>query len=61
MSPVVKFVLLAALVVGLVIVCAKPLGGYIADIMEGRSNWASRLGARLERWLYRMNGVKPSE
>src|ERR1700730_12857863 len=61
MSPLVKFVLLAALILGLVIVCAKPLGGYIADIMEGRNNLASRLGARFERWIYRISGVKPSE
>jgi K+-transporting ATPase ATPase A chain len=61
MSPLVKFVLLAAFVLGLVIVCAKPLGAYIADIMEGRNNFASRLGARFERWIYRISGVKPSE
>jgi potassium-transporting ATPase potassium-binding subunit len=61
MSPLVKFVLLAALILGLVIVCAKPLGGYIADIMEGRNNLASRLGARFERWIYRISGVKPGE
>jgi K+-transporting ATPase ATPase A chain len=61
MSPLVKFVLLTALILGLVIVCAKPLGGYIADIMEGRNNLASRLGARFERWIYRISGVKPSE
>jgi K+-transporting ATPase ATPase A chain len=61
MSPLVKFVLLAAFVLGLVIVCAKPLGAYIADIMEGRNNFASLLGARFERWIYRISGVKPSE
>jgi potassium-transporting ATPase potassium-binding subunit len=61
MSPLMHFLALAVLVLGLVIVCAKPLGGYIADIMEGRSNLASRLGARSERWLYRISGVKPSE
>jgi K+-transporting ATPase ATPase A chain len=61
MSPVMNFLVLAFLVLGLVIACAKPLGGYIGDIMEGRSNLASRLGARSERWLYRISGVKPSE
>src|ERR1700730_3676892 len=61
MSPLVKFVLLTALILGLVIVCAKPLGGYIADIMEGRNNFASRPGDRFERWIYRISGVKPSE
>jgi K+-transporting ATPase ATPase A chain len=61
MSPLTSLIVLAALVLGLVILCAKPLGGYIANIMEGRGNFASRLGTRFERWLYRVSGVKPSE
>ena len=41
--------------------CVKPLGGYIADIMEGGNNLALRRGARFEGWIYRICGVKPSE
>ncbi len=61
MSPVVKFELLAALTLGIVILCAKPLGAYIADVMEGRANFAVRLGSRLEKLLYRLCGVDSRE
>ncbi len=61
MSAVVKFELLAALTLGIVILCAKPLGAYIADVMEGRANFAVRLGSRLEKLLYRLCGVDSRE
>ena len=57
MSALVKFELLAALVLGVVIVCAKPLGSYIADVMEGRAHFGWRLGLGFERLLYRVCGV----
>jgi potassium-transporting ATPase potassium-binding subunit len=57
MSATLKFALLGALVLALVILCAKPLGHYIADVMEGRPNFALRWGARLERWIYRLCGI----
>ena len=57
MSALVKFELLAALVLGVVIVCAKPLGSYIADVMEGRVHFGRRLGSGFERLLYRVCGV----
>jgi K+-transporting ATPase ATPase A chain len=49
--------LLAALILGVVILCAKPLGAYIADVMEGRPILALRIGGRLERLIYRLCGV----
>ncbi len=61
MSAAVKFELLTVLVLGTVILCAKPLGAYIADVMEGRANWALRAGGRLERLLYRVCGVDSRE
>ncbi len=61
MSAALKFELLTALVLGAVILCAKPLGAYIADVMEGRANWALRVGGRLERLLYRLCGVDSRE
>src|ERR1700677_1521826 len=61
MSATLKFVLLGALVLALVILCAKPLGHYIADVMEGRPNFALRWGARLERWIYRLCGIDGRE
>jgi K+-transporting ATPase ATPase A chain len=44
------------LVVGLL---TKPVGAYIACVMEGQPSLALRLGARLERLLYRLAGVDP--
>ena len=57
MSATVKFAALFVLCLGLVLLCAKPLGIYIADVMEGRRNLASRLGWRLEALLYRCAGI----
>ncbi|OYY75461.1 MAG: potassium-transporting ATPase subunit KdpA [Gammaproteobacteria bacterium 28-57-27] len=39
------------------LVLAKPLGGYIADVMEGRKHLLSRVGAPFESLLYRLAGV----
>jgi K+-transporting ATPase ATPase A chain len=61
MSAVVKFEFLTAVVLGIVILCAKPLGSYMADVMEGQSNWASRIGGRFERRLYRLCGIDARE
>src|ERR1700727_3095682 len=61
MSATLKFALLGALVLALVIICAKPLGHYIADVMEGRPNFALRWGSRLERWIYRLCGIDARE
>jgi K+-transporting ATPase ATPase A chain len=55
-----KFAVLAALILGAVIACAKPLGKYIADVMEGRDTFASRMGRPLERLIYRLCGTDPS-
>ena len=61
MSAVVKFELLTAVVLGIVVLCAKPLGSYIADVMEGQSNWALRMGGRFEGLLYRLCGIDSRE
>ena len=39
---------------------AKPLGVYMADVYEGRSA-AMRVGAPLERLIYRLCGIDPAE
>lgn len=54
MSAAAKFGLLALFVLGVVLLCIKPLGSYIADVMEGRSR-VIRPG--FERCLYRLCGV----
>jgi K+-transporting ATPase ATPase A chain len=38
----------------------KPLGTYMADVMEGRPTWASRMAGPLERLMYRLGGIDPA-
>jgi K+-transporting ATPase ATPase A chain len=59
MAPDTRFVLLLVLFLAVLVLCAKPLGSYIADIMEGRAHTAPRLGGRLEALIYRICGVEP--
>jgi K+-transporting ATPase ATPase A chain len=46
---------------GILALCVKPLGSYIADVMEGRPNFALRIGGRVEGLLYRLCGVDSRE
>jgi K+-transporting ATPase ATPase A chain len=61
MSPGVLFGILLAAFLGLLVACAKPLGGYIAGCLEGERNVARRLGAPLETLVYRLCGIDPTE
>ena len=61
MNAAVAFYLLLATVLGLALLCVKPLGSYIADVMEGRPNFALRMGGRFEGLLYRLCGVDVSK
>jgi K+-transporting ATPase ATPase A chain len=45
----------------IVVLCVKPLGSYIAAVMQGRPNFASRVGGRAEGFLYRFCGIDPGE
>jgi K+-transporting ATPase ATPase A chain len=49
--------LLLALFLGTLLLTVKPLGSYIAYVMEGRC----RRGRRLEQPLYRLCGIRPQE
>ena len=51
--------LIAALMIA-VLLCAKPLGLYIARVMEGKRIWALRVGAPFEAWIYRLGGIDPA-
>jgi K+-transporting ATPase ATPase A chain len=46
---------------GIAVLCARPLGSYIADVMEGRPNFALRAGGRVEGLIYRLCGVDSRE
>ena len=61
MSPTLKFVFPGVLVLTVVILCAKPLGGYIADVMEGRRHFGKRIGVHFERFLYQTCGIDVDE
>ena len=55
------FCVMLAAFLAVVLLCVKPLGGYIADVMQGRRNFALRLGGRAEGFLYRLCGIDPGE
>ena len=44
----------------LVLAAVKPLGLYMAKVFEGAPVWPLRLGAPLERAIYRLCGVEPA-
>ena len=48
------FLILAVLLV------TKPLGLYLADVMQGKPIWALRVGARVEAFAYRLAGTDPA-
>ena len=43
------------------VLLTKPMGLFIARVMEGRSTWLSRLGGPLERLIYRVGGITPEQ
>jgi len=48
---------LIVVMLGVLLACVKPLGIYIANVMEGRPIWPLRFGAPVERFIYRASGV----
>jgi potassium-transporting ATPase potassium-binding subunit len=57
MTPASLALIAVYLVVLLLLV--KPLGAYIADVMDGRPIWPLRIGAGLEKLIYRLGGIDP--
>ncbi len=53
--------LLLGLFLLVLLVAAKPLGSYIADVMEGRPTLVLRLGSGIESVLYRLCGLRKDE
>ena len=49
-------VLLGALC-GMTLLCVKPLGIYIAAVMQGHPTLALHIGSKLERLIYRLGGI----
>ncbi|MBW4053702.1 MAG: potassium-transporting ATPase subunit KdpA [Proteobacteria bacterium] len=50
---------LLALFLAAVVLFTKPLGLYLANVMEGRPIWPLRAGARIEALIYRLCGIDP--
>jgi potassium-transporting ATPase potassium-binding subunit len=51
---------LLALYMAVALLCVKPLGLYMANVLEGRPIWPLRAGAGLERLIYRLCGIDPA-
>ncbi|MDE2447420.1 MAG: potassium-transporting ATPase subunit KdpA, partial [Gammaproteobacteria bacterium] len=51
---------LLALYLVVALVCVKPLGLYMANVLEGRPIWPVRAAAGLERLIYRLCGIDPA-
>jgi potassium-transporting ATPase potassium-binding subunit len=50
---------LLALYLAVALLCVKPLGLYMANVLEGRPIWPVRAGRGLERLIYRLCGIDP--
>jgi K+-transporting ATPase ATPase A chain len=50
---------LCAIFLILLLLLVKPLGAYIANVMEGRPIWPLPVGARFETFIYRVCGIDP--
>jgi potassium-transporting ATPase potassium-binding subunit len=60
MGPGTSFTILLIVFLGIVLACVRPLGSYMADVMEGKPNFALRCGGRFEAFLYRLCGIDPT-
>jgi K+-transporting ATPase ATPase A chain len=45
----------------ILLLLAKPLGVYLAAVVEGRAAWAARVGGPIEAGIYRLCGVRPAD
>lgn len=53
--------LLLGLFLAVLLVAIRPLGKYIADVMEGRPHWVLRLGGPVEKLIFRLCGIRRDE
>ena len=53
--------LLLGLYFGALLLLVKPMGIYMADVMEGRCAWATRIGGGVESILYKICGIQKDE
>jgi len=53
-------IMLIAILFAVAILCVKPLGVYIANVMEGNATGPVRFGAPIEKLIYKVCGVDPA-
>jgi len=46
---------------GVIVVCVKPLGGYMARVYQNDGVWLEKVFGPIERIIYRLSGVKKDE
>lgn len=49
----------SALILGILFLCAKPLGSYIARLFQGERTWLHPILQPLEKLFYRLAGIQP--
>jgi len=52
---------LLVLFLAILLLCVKPLGSYIANVMEGKPIWPLRVCAPVERLIYKLCGVEATQ
>jgi K+-transporting ATPase ATPase A chain len=50
-----------ALFLGVLLLLVKPLGAFMARVYQGQPCWLDRVLGPLERWIYRICGVRPEQ
>ena len=50
-----------ALFFALIVACAKPLGGFIAAVLENRRTWMTPIMGPVERLIYKVCGIDPAQ
>ena len=61
MSAELHFWLLLVALLGVLLLLVKPLGLYMAGVLNGEPPMATRLGGRIEAGIYRSCGIRPDE
>ncbi len=61
MNAEVEFWLLLLALLGSVLLCVKPLGTYMANVMDGKPTVVRRVGGSIEAWIYRGCGIAANE
>lgn len=61
MDATTMFGVMLAAFLAVVVLCVKPVGSYMAGVMQGRPNFAARIGGRIEAFFYRLSGIDPAE